>query len=93
MEKLFEAMEPGCAGVIANYRTITREKIKAGFKYMNTLGDPQEDLYEGHDYYDPPEEYYSPSEEFGGTGHDEKDDTHSVTEGGGDFDNHKKDEL
>lgn len=76
-------LEPGCKGVIANYKFIPRPQMRKAYEYMMSL--------EGEG--DPPEgdELYDPLKEFGGQEMDPDPD--HVTEGGGDFDHHRKDEL
>ena len=87
-------LEPGCNGVIADYSTIPRERVKAGYNYMMTIGIEEDEF--------PPEggggdEYYDSMGEFGGAGHtDHSDHTHHpnhTAEGGGDYDHHWRDEL
>ena len=101
---MLDLLQPGCNGVLVDYKSVLRKRIKEAYTYMLDLlsqgvdiqlpegdepDDPQED-----ELYDPQEdELYDPQEEFGGQEVDYDDYDH-VTEGGGDFEDQRhRDEL
>ena len=84
---MFDLLEPGCNGVITDYKAIPKSRIKLAFDYI-------EGLREKGELYDPQqgEEFYDP-QEFGGW---EMDYDEEAIEGGGDYDfedYHHRDEL
>lgn len=77
-------LEPGCNGVIADYKSIPRPLIRKAYQYLLSLNGEVE-IPEG-------DEQYDPLDEFGGAAEMDHDPDH-MTEGGGDFDSHRRDEL
>ena len=77
-----EFLEPGCNGVIPDYKAITRPQIRKGYEYVTSLGPEM-----------PEDELYDPLDEFGGQEMN-PDPNHMADEGGGDFEfQHHRDEL
>ena len=98
--QMFDLLEPGCKGVITDYRSISKPQIKLAYEYMQTLeaemfpgGDQQEGEYV-YEFHNPLED--APQDEFGGREMDYDGDYDHTTEGGGDYDiedHHLRDEL
>ena len=101
---MLDLLEPGCNGVISDYKSIPRSRFKEANEFIMSLGpsmpedfDPKEEFEEyndfgGSDIYAPHVEF-----EFGGQGLHEDEYNHDY-EGGGDYEDHLhrdhyKDEL
>ena len=79
--QLFDLLQPGCNGVITDYKAILKPQIVKGYEYVASLG-PEV----------PEDELYDPSDEFGGQ--EMYSDPDHAMEGGGDFEfQHQRDEL
>ena len=84
-----EILQPGCQGVLTNYKSVPRERIKAAYEFLMKLEDGV--VAGDHEGGAPPmgDELFDVEEEFGGQemGHDPNH------EGGGDYDRQQRDEL
>jgi thioesterase domain-containing protein len=54
MLQLMELLQPGCEGVISNYKTIPRSHIRKGYEFISNMAPEM-----------PEDELYDPLDEFG----------------------------
>ncbi len=90
--QILDILQPGCDGVISDYRHIPKQRINEAHEFITALlGDGGGDGGGDGDNWD---ELYDPQEEFGGYGMVEDDPSHMTEDlGGGDYEQPLKDEL